>query len=521
MPASLVLGGYDTNRFLAHNLSFSLDSDQKPTVALNRITTSLRSGGAVTELFSASDSDLFTIDSSTPYLWLPSGPCSRFERTLGLTYDNALQLYLLPANDSRPTNLTFTFEIADQPGSAATVIINIPYTAFGQQLTYPYPNLNATSASLPVTYFPIRKSANASQFVIGRVFLQEAYLIVDYERNNFSISPAVFPTGPLGDVNLVGILPPENTTFSHPPGTIPTGSAKGSTASDAAGLPKGAIAGIGVAGAVLVVLVIGAVVFWCRRRPQKRPPPAAKDSAHECPAELKPEHGLSELPNLDANHHVRELPGSNAIVELPESDRNLPAYTATEKKMYYNSVVPINPNHPVELPNDSRIIELPDESSVQAFNFFNASPSVSATSSQRRYSPRRSIATSPISSPGSVTSPGLVSPAAPSPGALNSPEQWQPSPLPSPLFSDASHQLPARPTGSGTRASSFNSSDGGGYESQGRSPTEAGTPTVPPMPRMLSTNHALGRRESERGSSALPAERQQKQQEHKRFSWQD
>src|ERR1019366_4883174 len=36
-------------------------------------------------------------------------------------------------------------------------------------------------------YFPLKRAANDSQTTLGRAFLQEAYLIVDYERSNFSL----------------------------------------------------------------------------------------------------------------------------------------------------------------------------------------------------------------------------------------------------------------------------------------------------------------------------------------------
>jgi hypothetical protein len=39
-------------------------------------------------------------------------------------------------------------------------------------------------------YLPIRRAANESQFTLGRAFLQEVYLIADYERGNFSLIQA-------------------------------------------------------------------------------------------------------------------------------------------------------------------------------------------------------------------------------------------------------------------------------------------------------------------------------------------
>ena len=42
-------------------------------------------------------------------------------------------------------------------------------------------------------YFPLRRAQNETQYALGRTFLQQVCLIVDYDRNRFSVSQAVFP----------------------------------------------------------------------------------------------------------------------------------------------------------------------------------------------------------------------------------------------------------------------------------------------------------------------------------------
>jgi hypothetical protein len=88
------------------------------------------------------------------------------------------------------------------------VNITLPYDAFDLQLSYPYLP-NTTYADPSKYYFPLRQAANETQYVLGRAFLQEAYLITDYERNNFSIHQAVHNASLLGNISLVNIQRPD------------------------------------------------------------------------------------------------------------------------------------------------------------------------------------------------------------------------------------------------------------------------------------------------------------------------
>ena len=58
------------------------------------------------------------VDSTVPHIWLPTEACDAFERQLGLTWDNASELYLV--NDSLhdsllARNYTFTFKLGNLP----------------------------------------------------------------------------------------------------------------------------------------------------------------------------------------------------------------------------------------------------------------------------------------------------------------------------------------------------------------------------------------------------------------------
>lgn len=309
-----------------------MTSDFEPVVSINAISvssspleTAATKPNWTQETFSllrSSQAALFTIDSSTPFLWLPGKVCDAFAMAFNLTYNETLQLYLY-SNGTDPSvlsdwNMTFTFTLADLPESSKTVDITLPYDAFNQQLSFPFPALNTTFLSPAVNYFPLRRASNNTQFTIGRVFLQESYLAVDYERNNFSISQAKFANDAVTRVNLASITRPKNGIFA------------GSARDAAGGLSTGAKAGIGVGIALSIVAAIGLLLFLYFRR--------KRSSASESPAEKK---GLfrrkrndgSKGPAAPANElladkrHPQEVPADksacrfelqgNAPVEMP------------------------------------------------------------------------------------------------------------------------------------------------------------------------------------------------------------
>ena len=265
VPASLALGGIDANRFTPNELSFTLSSDYAPIVAINSISVSSGADSLPPnwdvnpmELMDSSQAESFSIDTSTPFLWLPESVCDNFANALNLTYNETLQLYFFD-NSSSPEflqawDMTFNFSVGNLPGAKTNIELSLPYDAFNLQLSYPYPDLDAEFGSPATNYFPLRRAANTTQYIIGRTFLQETYLTVDYERNNFSLSQAVFTEDAVNNVALYAITRPSDSIFPGPN-------------SDNSGLPTGAKAGIGVG--VGIAIVLAAVLAWfccCRRR---------------------------------------------------------------------------------------------------------------------------------------------------------------------------------------------------------------------------------------------------------------
>jgi hypothetical protein len=126
------------------------------------------------------------IDSTIAELWLPLSACKRFEKTFDLEWDHQSQLYLV--NDTLhsrllATNPNITLSLSPAPSGGPLIQITLPYAAFDLTAKPPYQGINSTSL-----YFPLRRALNDTQYTLGRTFLQEAYLTVDWERQNFSVS---------------------------------------------------------------------------------------------------------------------------------------------------------------------------------------------------------------------------------------------------------------------------------------------------------------------------------------------
>lgn len=438
MPASLTLGGFDANRFESHNVSFDLDPGQNPVVALNQISVtavplassnvSLGWSDHSLELLETTNDGLYTIDSSTPYLWLPDNVCLQFEKALGLIYDDEMELYTFGSNTTQHEalvgwNLTFEFVLADLPGSSKTVSLSLPYSAFDLQLTYPFTGLNAIQSPGPVNYFPLRKAANSTQYTIGRAFLQETYLTVDYERNNFSISQAVFDANAINNKHLIDISRPKNSTFGGP--ELPQGN----------GLSTAAFAGIAV-GITVLCLTFGGLAVLCVRRRQHLRSVSKNITAtgvggyspliryklwrrlFAIPEPILPCEidGCKQQPNeASGESEIKELPAYD-YPELPGSRVETAPYEATRRKLTINIVnaAGVDPKKPVELHDQCSPCELPDGGSHIHKPVVSPpySPShVGTHISQTTGISSRSQGVSPGSS--QVSSPAIISPLTP------------------------------------------------------------------------------------------------------------
>lgn len=325
---NLILGGYDSTRFKPNDNSFSFSFSTDPSKLLTVGVESIMATNSLKGTFSLSSGAHFSvIDSTIPHLWLPTAICSQFEQAFGLTYDPHTDLYLV--NDTIHQQLvsknpTITVKLVNSLQDTSTNYTNIqlPYAAFDLQASYPY-YPNATN------YFPIRRAANDSQYALGRTLLQEAYLIVDYERANFTVSQAVFPD-PLPAANIITIT--SKSSASH------TRKAK-------AGLGTGATIGIAVGAAViLLLLAIFAFFFFRRRKTQKRYELANNQlssdagSAHYLNAPAMKSQGPSELSGTP----LTEL-DSPLVTRYPSDQKSAVSINATPQELHADPRTPVTP----------------------------------------------------------------------------------------------------------------------------------------------------------------------------------
>jgi hypothetical protein len=288
VPGSLVLGGYDDSRFNTSSsisLPFAAEDATALTVGVQSIIGSNTLLG-VNSFTTGTNQFLALIDSSVTELWMPGPVCENFATALGLTYDNSTGYYLVNDtmhNQLKSNNPTFTFKLgATSYDNGNSTNIVLPYSAFDLQLSWPiYSN--------PTNYFPIRRATNSSQNTIGRALLQEAYLVVDSERRNFTLAQATY-ANPMPGEHIVSISS-ANTT--------------GGSSGGSSGLSTGAKAGIGVGVALgaLLVLSLLALFFFRRRRNQQR------EKARL--AELENTQRKAEAESSDASKgEYKPIPGS-------------------------------------------------------------------------------------------------------------------------------------------------------------------------------------------------------------------
>ncbi|PTB63940.1 acid protease [Trichoderma citrinoviride] len=274
-PVSITLGGHDTARYVPHDIDFTLTpQDNMPRALIRGIEASAdkvnkpKKWTSETALLSGWD-NAFTalIDSTTPYLWLPSAVCDEFADAFNLTYNATFDLYTLTNEQfnqyGSADSFTFTFSFSsvdnhDNFGSPLNVpgLVNItvPMRAFVNLLQYPFMHQTIKYGDPAIPYFALRKSDNDSAVVIGRSFLQEAYMITKYDEAVFSIHQAKFPQRPIAEANLVPIKQPNNSPYPSPPKQ--TGSK----------LSTGQMIGIAVGAILLCSFCLISLCCVCRRR---------------------------------------------------------------------------------------------------------------------------------------------------------------------------------------------------------------------------------------------------------------
>ncbi|KAI6909849.1 acid protease [Hortaea werneckii] len=252
---SLVLGGYDKARSQGDNLTIALGGPNNQTLGVGVVNILAEStANGTVSLWRDPTPMIATIDSTVSQLWLPQSVCDLFASTFGLDFDHTTGLYLVNETTHEQlllSNPSISFMIGpsttDTSASATADNLNIvlPYAAFDLQADIPLYNSSTN-------YFPIRVAANESQYTLGRTFLQETYLFVDWERRNMTISQVVHRN------ETTEIVP------VHPP-SLHSDGGEGKN-----GLGTGAIVGIAIGASAAIVLAVGFLVFFILRSQRRR-----------------------------------------------------------------------------------------------------------------------------------------------------------------------------------------------------------------------------------------------------------
>ncbi|KAK0105097.1 hypothetical protein ONS96_004500 [Cadophora gregata f. sp. sojae] len=180
---SLVFGGYDQARFIAHDITWPFDKDEfrDLTVKVESVTSFGWGGNRDQKSLLQTPISMF-LDSSLPYIWLPLEACLLFEKEFGLIWDVTTELYLV--NDTLHDSLlaadpSVIFAI-NNGTEGFTVNITLPYAAFDLTASRPL-------VQNPSRYFPLKRANSTTEYILGRTFFQEAYVTADYERHTFSV----------------------------------------------------------------------------------------------------------------------------------------------------------------------------------------------------------------------------------------------------------------------------------------------------------------------------------------------
>lgn len=171
--SSLTLGGYDESRFEPGVVTFPFDmNDDQPTSVLLQ---DIRSDRPLNDTRSILPEVLYVqIDFTLPYLWLPNDTCDRIASIFNLEYNSERNLYLIGEDthaENTRNNLNLSFDLGPSRNPSERVSIDLPYAAFDLQASWPMCNVTTR-------FFPMKR-AIGSQYILGRAFMQEAYIIVD------------------------------------------------------------------------------------------------------------------------------------------------------------------------------------------------------------------------------------------------------------------------------------------------------------------------------------------------------
>jgi len=203
----------------------------------------------------------------------------------------------------RELSPTLTFQVGSQLYDGNTTTIQIPYAAFDLEAGQPI-FTNTTG------YFPLRRAANESQYILGRAFLQETYLGVDWERKYFNVSQAKF-SDPMPEPEIVTIFPVEESNDGDTGPTSP-----GGDITKATGLSHKAISGA-IAGSVAAAVLIAVIFLYVYAKNHKRSAETPKGQSEMRINALEVDGVETQYLEMNTTHNPSEVHGErSSAVEI-------------------------------------------------------------------------------------------------------------------------------------------------------------------------------------------------------------
>jgi hypothetical protein len=302
-PGSLVLGGYEQNRALGDVGVFHIDEWDRPMIFLLDLSLGVETGGspfdtnkqlgsvwqglggsklgeqATKDNGGIKGSALFMANPAVPYIYLPPGNCEAIAEYLPVTWRKEFGLYAWNTDDAQykriinsPAYLAFTF--ADR--TATNLTIKVPFRLLDLILEKPI-------AKTPTKYFPCRPVNDTDWWMLGRAFLQGAFLGVNFEKDLVYLAQA---PGPDMEQSVVRTHEIDDTSIMTNPAKsfektwrstwtiIEDEKQENNTHENGKNnhpkdMSAGAIAGIVVGGVAFIAIALAAFMFWRRRRAGK------------------------------------------------------------------------------------------------------------------------------------------------------------------------------------------------------------------------------------------------------------
>lgn len=269
------------------------------------------------------------LDSTLPYLYLPNSTIDWMKARFHLTESPLRGVFYYNGSDIQAANNTardiqgLSFGLGTYLNNGTRHSIFLPFSAFNTTLSWTY---NLTTRN--IVALPIRRSLT-QYAILGRAFLQEAYVVADFDRGVFNVSQTTV------NPSSESIVPIYSRYWTDGTGPAPSNSTQ-SSQNTAHGLSSGGIAGAVIGPLAAIVIILASLWYFRRRR---------RRLALE-PSDEKDEYRKSEL---DASGIPIKEAMSNSVVELDSHFEGA------------QLDVPFQPRLPVELDAAPAAIQLADD----------------------------------------------------------------------------------------------------------------------------------------------------------------